>query len=300
MSMLSSIGHELWAWAHGVPPIVWSGVFGATIAALISYFGVRAANKSSLDRLHAQHKFDSAEAVAQRAHDGRQKEEDRKAAIRREVYGKAVEEVHAVLAYIGGLPERPLWKGNDDEGLQLFLKANAKVWLVAESDAALLSRELASLVSEYFFKALSAARPFREAMEPIRQLEERIKVEKAEDRRIRTKFSEAREASAAAETLETLLASGNNTKELIQLLEGERLRQLAALRPQRYSAFNATAREMQAVQLWIVKLVSSLRRELQLDPAEAAFMAQFDDMHRRAMASVDRAFAPISQKLTDD
>ncbi|RZK99799.1 MAG: hypothetical protein EOP36_18115, partial [Rubrivivax sp.] len=79
-------------WFASIPAVVWSGVIGATIAAGISYFGVRSANKGSLQRLREQHDYDREQANEQRHHDARQKEEDRKAAIRREVYVKAVEE----------------------------------------------------------------------------------------------------------------------------------------------------------------------------------------------------------------
>ena len=82
-------------------------ITGALIAAPISYFGVVAANKSSLARLHAQHDNDRKEAALQRTHDALQKQQDRKAAIRRQVYTDAVEQAHTVLGAIGSLPVRP-------------------------------------------------------------------------------------------------------------------------------------------------------------------------------------------------
>jgi hypothetical protein len=163
------------AWVNSIPAVIWSGAIGAVLASGISYFGVRSANKSSLDRLHAQHRYDADEATKQRTHDANQNDEDRKAAFRREVYMKAVEEVHAVLAVIGGLPERPLSKRHKDaEGLQHFLKASAKVWLVAESEAAHLSRELTNLMSELYFKTLQAAQPMRIALEPVWEIDKQL------------------------------------------------------------------------------------------------------------------------------
>ncbi|RYG88750.1 MAG: hypothetical protein EON59_03450 [Alphaproteobacteria bacterium] len=157
-----------------IPAVVWSGVIGATISASISLFGVRSANKGSLRRLREQHDYDREQANEQRQHDARQKEEDRKATIRREVYVKAVEEAHAVLAYIGGLRGRPLPPKDDDAALQVFLKANAKVWLVADVEGAALARELTSLMSELYIAAMQAANHVRHGMTSVRRQDERI------------------------------------------------------------------------------------------------------------------------------
>jgi hypothetical protein len=48
--------------------------------------------------------------------------------------------------------------------------------------------------------------------------------------------------------------------------------------------------DMRAVQRTIVKLVSSLRKELQLPPDEEQFLAQLADMERRALAALNRAY----------
>lgn len=66
--------------------VIWSGVLGAVIASGISYFGVRSANKTSLDRLKYQLDHDARASREQRQHDATQNNEDRKSAIRREVY----------------------------------------------------------------------------------------------------------------------------------------------------------------------------------------------------------------------
>jgi hypothetical protein len=116
------------AWVHTVPDVIWSAAIGAVLASGISFFGVRSANASSLARLHVQHVNDAAEADKQRAHDAEQKDEDRKAAIRREVYTKAIEEAHTLIGAIAGFPDRPFAdRMKDAEVLQGFLRAMSKV-----------------------------------------------------------------------------------------------------------------------------------------------------------------------------
>lgn len=277
--------------------VIWSGVFGATIAAVISLAGVAAANKSSLERLDKQHQHDAAETAAQRGHDAAQNDEDRKAAIRREVYTTAVDEVHAALAAIGGMPERQLSKRSEDgDGLQQFLKANAKVWLVAESEAAHLSRELTSLMSELYLTALQGAFPIRVAMEPVRELERRIVHAEAEIRRIEAKLAEQREERSSFELRDAAAAALKEASDWMGTLTAERDRQVALIRPSRMKLATELFEEMRPVQKMIVRLVSSLRKELSLPPDEAQFLAQLADMERRATAALSRAYGEVAPK----
>jgi hypothetical protein len=139
---------------------LWSGIIGAAVGSLISYFSVRAANKSSLDRLTLQIAADGEKAIAQRRHEAEQKNEDRKAAIRREVYVEAVEEVTKLLGYIGSLPQRDL-EQDGQTALTPFMQACNKLWLVADSPAASLIRELTVLFMEFFFRAMPRAYDIR-------------------------------------------------------------------------------------------------------------------------------------------
>ena len=111
-------------------------MISAVVATGVAAFTTRASGKNSLRLLERQQEHDDVKANRQREHDAKQKDEDRKATIRREIYAAAVEETHALLGYIGSLPDRPLNAGNDDAGFQSFLKVNAKIWLVANAEAA--------------------------------------------------------------------------------------------------------------------------------------------------------------------
>lgn len=277
-------------WFASIPAVVWSGVIGATIAAGISYVGVRSANKGSLQRLREQHDYDRAQANEQRQHDARQKEEDRKAAIRREVYLKTVEEAHAVLAYIGALPDRPLPMKDEDAALQAFLKANAKVWLVADVEGAALSRELTNLMSELYLAAMQAAIPVRHGMTFVRRQDERIEFARGRLKALDAQLADAHGQAVSTETINALVNDWNAANERIADLEDHRQKLFESLFPERRAAFDAIAGKMELVQTMMVRLVCALREELHLDRNDQQFMAILDDMKARALRTLDMAF----------
>jgi hypothetical protein len=288
-----STGYEL-SFAGTFDPkyaVIWSGVLGAFIAAIISLVGVIAANKSSLDRLAVQHTHDKGEAFEQRKHDAEQKDEDRKAAIRREVYTEAVVEMHAVLGIIGSIPDRPMSDSSkDSDGLQLFLKANSKVWLVAESEAAHLSRELTSLMSELYLHTVLTTRPLRIAMEPVRALERQVAHAESEIVRIDGRIAELKEQRADNELFEAAVQSWTNTTDWLKSLKIERDKQMRLLGPERLKHMRTLLEKMQPVQRIIVRMVSALRKEIHLPADEVQFLEELVDMEARGMAIVNRAY----------
>ena len=274
----------------GVPWIIWAGLISAIVASGVAAFTAWASSRNSLRLLAMQHARNDAEAVRQREHDAKQKDEDRKGTIRREVYAKAVEETHVLLGYIGSLPERPLNAGNDTDALQSFLKANAKVWLVADAEAAHLSRDLASDFSEVFLHALVTAHPIRTAMEPVRRRRETIVFAEAEARRLSSQFTDAKAKNASLveqERLADLIVSANTH---VKELEATQQVAMSIIAPMRLEAFKATFGRLRSVQLALVRLMSALRAELNLPRNDDKFIAQLKDMEERAWAAVNRAY----------
>jgi hypothetical protein len=278
-------------WLNSIPAVIWSGGIGALIAASVSLLGVWSANKSSLDRLRAQHIHDAKEAAKQRDHDAQQKEADRKAAIRREIYTKAAEEAHAVFGAVGGLPERPLsTQASDTEPLHLFLRAFAKVWLVAEADTAHLSREFVADMSELFLKALAIASPIRVALAPLLDLDKQIVHTEGELARITTSLNELRESSACAQAQLAASDSWTRNQELVMALRLEKSRLLQGVRDQRFAYVTDIFNLMSPVQRKMVSLISMLRGELNLPPDEGVFLAQHIEAQGRAWALVCNVF----------
>jgi hypothetical protein len=274
----------------GVPWIIWAGLISPFVASGVAAFTIRASSRNSLLLLAMQHARNDAEAVLQRQHDATQKDEDRKGAIRRDVYAKAVEETHALLGYIGGLPDRPLNAGNDTDALQSFLKANAKIWLVADAEAAHLSRDLASDFSEVFIHALATAHPIRTAMEPIRRRRETIVFAEAEARRLSSQFTDAKARNASLVEQEGLADLVLGANAYVKELEVTQRHVIDGILPMRLEAFKATFGRLRSVQRALVRLMSALRAELNLPRNDDKFIAQLKDMEGRAWAAVNRVY----------
>lgn len=274
----------------GVPWIIWSGVISAVVATVVARFTIRASSRNSLRLLEKQQEHDDVKANRQREHDAEQKDEDRKATIRREVYAKAVEETHALLGYIGSLPDRPLNAGNDDAGFQSFLKANAKIWLVANAEAAHLSRDLASDFGEVFLHVMAISNPIRNAMEPIRTQREEIAFAEGEARRLSSQFTDAKAKHASLEDqtkLNALVVEANEYVKTLRCAQRQAMEHIASMR---MKTFQTIFGRLRPVQRAIVKLVSALREELNLPRDDDQFMEQLNDMERRAWAAVNIAY----------
>jgi hypothetical protein len=273
-----------------VPWIIWSGLISAVVASLVAAFTTIASSKNSLRLLAKQHARDDEAANQQRQHDAKQKDEDRKGAIRREVYASAVVEIHALLGYIGSLSDRPLNAGNDADGLQSFLKANAKIWLVADAEAAHLSRDLAGDFTEFFLHERARSYPIRQAMEPVRRRREEIAFAEGEARRLVSQLTDARAKNAGLEEQKKLNDLAVETHEYVKALELTQQQAMGVIAPMRMEAFKATFGRLRSVQRPFVKLVSALRGELNLPRDDDEFMEQLKDMERRAWAAVNKAY----------
>lgn len=273
----------------GVPWIIWSGIISAIVASGVAAFTMWASSKNSLRLLAKQHTRDDAEADRQRKHDAKQKDEDRKGTIRREVYAEVVEEIHALLGYIGGLPDRPLNAGNDDHGFQSFLKANAKIWLVANAEAAHLSRDLAGDFAVIFLDAMIISGPIRHAMEPIRKRQEEIVFAEGEVRRLFSKLTDSKASNAGHEEQEKLAELWVSANANVKMLELAQRQAKVDIAPMRTEYFKKTFGRLRSVQRALVKLVSALRDELNLPRDDEQFMEQLKDMEGRAWAAVNKA-----------
>ena len=274
----------------GVPWIIWSGLISALVASGVAAFTIRASSENSLRLLAKQQEHNDVQANRQREHDAKQKDEDRKATNRREIYSKAVEETHALLGYIGGLPDRPLNAGNDADGFQSFLKSNAKIWLVADAEAAHLSRDLASDFAEVLFHEMTASYPIRIAMEPIRRRRETIAFAEGEARRLICQLTDAKARSASSEDqtkIGDLVVEANEYVKALELTQQQAMSDIAQMRKE---TFQTTFGKLRPVQRAIVKMVSALREELNLPRDDDEFMEQLMDMERRAWKAINSAY----------
>ena len=289
---------DLWdtfvEWVNSIPAVVWSGAIGALLASAMSYAGIRSANNSSYKRLRAQHAHDKLEADKQRAHDANQKEEDRKAAIRREVYTEAVEQAHATLAAIGGFVLKPIdYSGTSDtDALQKFLAANSKVWLVAESEAAHLSRDLAKAMGEHYLTTLASAYPLRLAYSPIWEINRNLIHAESEVQRIITKIADLDDPRRGTMIADPVHQSLVSALSLVEALKKQRTALKESITPQQLAHVRKLTEDLEPLQKILVQLVSSLRKEIHLPPDEAEFLKQMADMKQGVLDTFERLFGP--------
>lgn len=160
------------------PDTVIAAALGAFIAAVVSVFGVLAANKSSAQRLKMQLDHDRDQAALKLNHEAAQKRADRAIAAKRQVYLEGVEKCQALIAHIAGLPDCP---AGTRPNLQPFLDVTtvlAKVWLIANAEAALHVRSLPELFTKALLHCEISAAPYREAVGrdgPGRHIEWRVR-----------------------------------------------------------------------------------------------------------------------------
>lgn len=135
-----------------IPATFWSGIIGAIIA----LSGVLLSNRGNTARLRIQLQ-----------HDATEKAKERTAALRRDVYLRAVEELTKANSHLAGLPNLDPTKVNIGDGLQGFMAAAARLQLVAEPKCALLVNGLVGKYGEMMFDLLAQLQPAHAARSDI-------------------------------------------------------------------------------------------------------------------------------------
>ncbi|RZJ84966.1 MAG: hypothetical protein EOO64_02300 [Massilia sp.] len=280
---------DLAAWYTALPEPVRAAlvtgfctVSAGAIGAAIAFGGVRAANKSSLDRLLVQHKQDSTEAEKQRAFEREQKQEDRKGQIRREVYLGAIEKVNAAVVAPGRLLDRPITdRENEDAPLQDFLTANAKVRLICEAPALALSFEVTSAVAEFYLRGVLLGVKFREQMIYVHKIRADI-VEAKEELRRRKSAAEDLYATGERNSQHPQYLAHEERKKHVERLEKGRDEMIDDLKRHRRQFYLDNDEANKNLQLLLARYQSTLREELHLDGNAEQAMASVLEMRERA------------------
>jgi hypothetical protein len=178
------------AFLKSIPDVIWSGV----IASVLTLSGVLISNRSNTNRLKLQLQ-----------HDALEKAKERTAALRREVYLRAVEELVKVNAHLAGLPQIDLTKTNLGDGLQGFFSAAARLQLVAEPKTALLANQLVAEYGELVFKLMTHLVPVGRAKSDIQIADDLYSKAQAEVNRILSEMTRLNESGRPdASTFEAL------------------------------------------------------------------------------------------------
>lgn len=152
-----------------IPATVWSGIIGAIIA----LSGVLLSNRGNTSRLGIQLQHDAAE-----------KAKERTAALRRDVYLRAIEELVKTNSHLAGLPNLDPTKVNISDGLQGFFSAAARLQLVAEPTTALLVNRLVGEYGELLLELLAQLQPAHTARSDIQLAEHHYTLVQTEVTRI--------------------------------------------------------------------------------------------------------------------
>lgn len=225
----------------------------------------------------------------QLTHDRTQKNEDRKAAIRREVYLTAVAETQSVFAEIGGLVARDL-SGNPAHGvLNAFMVALSKVTLVADAPAALLAKELTACVNEWFFKVLPLAFEHHLAKADIPRYQDQLKTAQDEQKRIAIEVAHSWEKALSDELIERLLKSDERFGEMASRARKFIEEAEAKTTPLRNRLANELIDSGDNCRETFMRLIAALRKEIHLDPLEIELLNRIAEDRSR----VEKVFREI-------
>lgn len=246
-----------------VPTVVWSGVVAAVVSLTGAVAGVVLSNRSSEKRL-----------VDQLRHDAAEKQRDRLAALRREVYLKLFEELSAVGGHLGALAGKDPVTENLGGPLQTAIAQLGKVQLVGKPQTALFAGELSSLYGEALMRLMLAAKPLHDLKIDINIAEAAFQEGIAEARRANQARQSIRESGKPdVARMRELQLSFNHAQEAYQAALDEKSTkwdEFNALQPRFMQAVFA---ELEAIAPAQAKLMDAMRQEIGL-PSDLDFMLE--------------------------
>lgn len=127
-----------------IPDVIWSGI----IAAILAFGGVILSNW--INSKNIQRQLD---------HDALERDRERKASLRREVYLSAAAELTRAQAFLSALPQIDLTDKDQASGMSGFFAAAAKAQMVCEPKTSLLIGELVGAFGGLFFRLMTKAGP---------------------------------------------------------------------------------------------------------------------------------------------
>jgi len=228
----------------------------------------------------------------QHTHDAKQKVEDRKAAIRREVYPKIVDDIHALHKHFGELQHLPFGDG-EGEQFQQMLQSTGKLWVIAEYETTVLSRQYVNILSESYVQILTHSVPVRRAVAHIVELKRELEIAQEKMRVAQQNMNRAEVEYAAGVDVNSL------TTDLVRAEDHEfnvRKEHEAAFQetaPKRMDFMRLVFSEMEKSADTFVRLICALRKEIGLESDEAQFMTLMKEQQKRADISFDKMFKEL-------
>lgn len=264
-----------------VPAVIWSGL----VASFVTLMGVMLSNGSNTKRL-----------LRQLQHDAEQKQRDRMAALHKEVYLKAAEELARASQYLGRISQIDPAKDNLADGLSELFAACAKAQLIAKPET---SRLLGDLIAGYGYLLM---RLIRDVM-PVHDLNGSIRI--ASDFLARNQA----EAQRALDEMKLGNESGNMSRERFTALQrsfenasrmadsfSEKRDTLWAQHAIANRNFNvAVFREMRAIGPVQAQAMAALRSELGLETDMNNYMKRMEEQWEK----MDHEIKAVMDKLAE-
>ena len=186
MSIIMNIGAQ--AASVGLPVVVWTGIIASALTLFGTLGAVLITNRNNQKRL-----------VQELQHDANQKEKDRLAALRKEVYLQAPKEMAKAMAYLGKLASRDLATIGDDEGISGYAAVAAQISVISDLPTVdAVSRLGNSLATELFY-ALRELQSVQDARVDIRIGTQRLEIVSAEIQRIQAEQQQMSELGVTDE-----------------------------------------------------------------------------------------------------
>ena len=243
-----------------IPDVIWSGL----IASVLTLSGVLISNWSNTSRLRLQLRHDSDQTATERT-----------AALRRDVYLLATEELTKANSYLGSLPQIDLAKTNAAEGMQGFFAAAAKLQLVAEPKTALLMNQLVADYAELLLKILASLLPLQGLRADIAICNDLYEQAQVEVKRIlaeMTKFNESAQTDGAI--FKALQRAFDFQQSQSQLYASERSEHWDNFNKLNVKFCRSLIPEMQRLGEIQIPVLVEIRRDLGLTGELDAFRAQ--------------------------
>jgi hypothetical protein len=267
-----------------LPTLLWSGVIAAVVSLAGAVGGVVLSNRSSERRL-----------LTQLRHDAAEKQRDRVAALRKEVYLTLFEELSSVSGHLGALAGKDPVTENLGAPLQGVMSQLGKVQLVGAQQTALLAGELSSLYGESLFRLLLAAKPMHELKIDINISDKAFHEQMAEAQRIN-------------QEIRLINESGDPNRDRLQALQSsfdhfqQQYEDSLAKRSAAWDSFNALQQPFMAAifaELKIIgpaqaNLMAAMREEIGLISDPEFMLERLEATQQRMRDAADNLLAQLA------
>ncbi|MBX9400776.1 hypothetical protein K4L06_05585 [Lysobacter sp. BMK333-48F3] len=269
-------------WAATIPNVIWSGV----IASIITLAGVMLSNWSNTNRL-----------AKQLRHDASEKQKDRNATLRREVYLRAVEEFARASHQIGKLPNIDPKKVNLADGFQDLFVIAAKLQLVSSAPTARLVGELTTTYGELLLEMIEVVRPLHDVQTDIDTISEAHSRYVDESKRILaaiTQFNESARTESAV--FEALCRSYEYSQGQAERHSEHKIALMEKRTELSYEFSRSVIPVMKRIAEVQAPVMVAIRQELDLDGDIGDFKAQSAENLVRIESAMDKALQRMEEQ----